>query len=90
LRNAIGGLLMGVGTAVTPGGNDTLILYSIPTLSPHALPTFIAMLLGIGLGLLAMRTLFGIEMRVACRNDLYFVDSSARTATKLSLAARSR
>jgi len=90
LRNAMGGLLMGVGTAVTPGGNDTLVLYGIPTLSPHALPTFIAMLLGIGLGLLVMRTLFGVEMRVACRNDLYFVDSSARTATKLSLEAPSR
>ena len=69
---------------------DTLVLYGIPTLSPHALPTFIAMLLGIGLGLLVMRTLFGVEMRVACRNDLYFVDSSARTATKLSLEAPSR
>lgn len=68
LRNICGGLLMGLGVALTPGGNDTLVLYGIPTLSPHALPAFLAMLIGIGLGLSAMRA-FGAEMRVACRND---------------------
>jgi hypothetical protein len=73
LRNIGGGLLMGLGVALTPGGNDSLVLYGIPTLSPHALPAFLAMLIGIGLGLSAMRAC-GVEMRVACRNDLYFID----------------
>jgi hypothetical protein len=62
---------MGMGVALTPGGNDALVLYGIPSLSPHALPAFLAMVIGIVLGLWSMRAWFGIEMRVACRNDLY-------------------
>jgi uncharacterized membrane protein YedE/YeeE len=75
LRNLAGGLLMGFGVALTPGGNDALVLYAIPTLSPHALPAFLAMLVGIWLGLWGMRALFAIEMRVACRNDRYVTDA---------------
>jgi hypothetical protein len=75
LRNLVGGLLMGFGVALTPGGNDALVLYAIPTLSPHALPAFVAMLVGIWLGLWGMRALFAIEMRVACRNDRYVSDA---------------
>jgi uncharacterized protein len=82
LRNICGGLLMGLGVGLTPGGNDALVLYSIPTLSPHALPAFLAMLLGIAFGLLAMRALFGIKTQVACRNDLYLIDPPPLTATK--------
>jgi hypothetical protein len=37
--------------ALTPGGNDALVLYGIPSLSPHALPAFLTMTLGIALGL---------------------------------------
>ena len=62
---------MGLGTALAPGGNDVLVLYSIPVLSPHALPAFAAMAVGVVAGLVFMRLIFGIEMRVACRNDLY-------------------
>jgi hypothetical protein len=61
--------------ALTPGGNDALVLYGIPSLSPHALPAFLTMTLGIALGLWVMRACFGIEMRVACRNDRYIFDS---------------
>jgi len=36
-RNFVGGLLMGLGAALIPGGNDALVLYGIPSLSPHAM-----------------------------------------------------
>ena len=71
LRHIGGGALMGMGTALAPGGNDVLVLYAIPVLSPHALPAFAAMALGVVVGLFAMRQLFGVEMRVSCRNDTY-------------------
>jgi uncharacterized protein len=74
LRHLCGGLLMGVGVGLTPGGNDALVLYGIPSLSPHALPAFLAMVAGVALGLWSMRAWFGIEMRVACRYDRYVVD----------------
>jgi hypothetical protein len=74
------GLLMGLGVALTPGGNDALVLYGIPSLSPHALPAFLAMVLGTALGLSAMRAWFGIELRVACRNDLYITDAPSQAA----------
>jgi hypothetical protein len=72
LMNLAGGALMGLGVALAPGGNDSLVLYAIPTLSPHALPTYAALALGIAAGLLAIRRLLGIEMRAECRGDLYF------------------
>ena len=57
---------------LAPGGNDSLVLYAIPTLSPHALPTYAALALGIATGLLTIRRLLGIETHAECRNDLYF------------------
>jgi uncharacterized protein len=71
LRNFFGGVLMGTGVALAPGGNDTLVLYSVPTLSPHALPAFTAMAVGIAAGLLLVRAILGFEMRVSCRGDVY-------------------
>jgi uncharacterized membrane protein YedE/YeeE len=76
VRHLAGGMLMGLGTALAPGGNDALVLYGIPSLSPHALPAFAAMVVGIALGLFAMRALFGIEMRVVCRRDVYVTDAA--------------
>ena len=70
LRTLCGGTLMGLGAALTPGGNDALILYGIPSLSPHALPTYAAMAVGIAVALIAMRRLFGVEMRVKCSGDV--------------------
>jgi hypothetical protein len=78
LRHLAGGLLMGLGTALAPGGNDALVLYGIPSLSPHALPAFAAMAVGIALGLVLMRAVFGLEMRVICRNDLYVTDAAPK------------
>ncbi len=79
LRHLGGGLLMGMGVVLTPGGNDALVLYGIPSLSPHALPAYLVMVAGVALGLWAMRAWFGIEMRVACRNDVYIVAPPAKT-----------
>jgi uncharacterized protein len=72
LMNLAGGALMGLGVALAPGGNDSLVLYAIPTLSPHALPTYAALALGIATGLLTIRRLLRIETHAECRNDLYF------------------
>jgi uncharacterized membrane protein YedE/YeeE len=72
LMNLFGGALMGLGVALTHGGNDSLVLYAIPTLSPHALPAYAALVVGVAVGLLTIRLLLGIEMRAECRNDLYF------------------
>jgi hypothetical protein len=47
LRNVCGWPADGSGLALTPGGNDALVLYGIPSLSPHALLAFFAMALGI-------------------------------------------
>jgi len=74
LRNLSGGVLMGVGVALTPGGNDALVLYGVPSLSPHAFPAFVAMAVGVAAALLAIRWWFGIETRVTCRNDLFVSD----------------
>jgi hypothetical protein len=75
LRSFFGGAIMGVGVALTPGGNDSLVLYGVPTLSPHALPAYLAMAVGIVLALGLLRLLFGVETRVECRNDLYLGDT---------------
>jgi uncharacterized membrane protein YedE/YeeE len=81
-RNIFGGILMGLGCALLPGGNDALILYGIPGLSPHALPAYAALLLGIFVALFTIRAIFGIEMRVACRKDMYIADVSADLASR--------
>lgn len=55
LRHAVGGALMGVGAALVPGGNDTLLLGSLPTMTGAAAGTYLSMLLGIALVLWMMR-----------------------------------
>ena len=66
----IGGMLMGFGAATIPGGNDVLILQGIPSLSPHAIPAFLAMLGGIAVSLLSMRALGMTIPRVDCSGDI--------------------
>jgi len=68
--NLVGGALMGAGVILVPGGNDALILYSIPTFSRHALPAYVAMLAGIGVVIVAMRVFTGIQMRIDCHSDV--------------------
>jgi uncharacterized membrane protein YedE/YeeE len=74
IRNFFGGILMGLGVALIPGGNDALVLYGVPSLSPHALPAFLAMGIGVAAALILMRRVLGIETRASCRNDLFISD----------------
>jgi uncharacterized membrane protein YedE/YeeE len=74
LRNIFGGALMGLGAALTPGGNDVLVLYSLPSVSPHALPSYAALALGVVVAILLMRLIFGIEMRAEVKNDVFITD----------------
>ena len=69
-RHLIGGTLMGAGAVLIPGGNDTLMLKSLPGFSPHAIPTFVALLFGIGVTLLFMRLLTDKTLKVVCTNDI--------------------
>jgi len=52
LQYFLGGLLMGLGALLIPGGNDVLLLSAIPGGSPHAIPAYLCMLIGIGISLL--------------------------------------
>ena len=65
-----GGVLMGLGAAMIPGGNDVLILHGIPSLSPHAVPAFLAMLVGIAVSLMGMRALGRDIPRIDCGGDI--------------------
>lgn len=73
LRNLAGGTLMGGGAVLIPGGNDVLVLYGIPRLSPNALPAYIAMLAGIAIVLVGMRLLVNVEMKVECNGDVCLI-----------------
>jgi uncharacterized membrane protein YedE/YeeE len=58
LRYLAGGLLMGLGASLVPGGNDVLLLNSIPGLSSHAVPAYLSMLAGIAIALLIQHRYF--------------------------------
>ena len=66
----LGGFLMGMGAAFGLGGNDVLLLHGIPSLSPHAVPTFAAMVLGIATALLIANRLGLSVPRVDCSGDI--------------------
>jgi len=51
-----GGVLMGLGAALLPGGNDTLLLTALPSLSASAFASYAALLAGIAAALLLVRT----------------------------------
>ena len=70
VQNLVGGLLMGLGAAMVPGGNDVLVLHSIPGLSPHALPAYVAMIAGIAGVMGIMRVVQGEYMKVDCSGDI--------------------
>jgi hypothetical protein len=52
LRCGVGGLVMGFGAALVPGGNDVLLLWAIPGLTPYGTLAYLIMLAVIGLGFL--------------------------------------
>ena len=70
LRHGMAGAIMGLGMGLVPGGNDGLILFGLPALSPHALPAWLAMLAGIAASLLAMRALGRPLVKIACEADV--------------------
>lgn len=70
----LAGGLMGLGAALAPGGNDVLILHSIPSLSPHALPALAAIIVGIAVPMVAMRYATGTITRVDCGGDVCRTD----------------
>jgi uncharacterized membrane protein YedE/YeeE len=76
--NFIGGALMGFGTALAPGGNDALVMYGVPTLSPYALPTYVALAAGVAAGLLLLRVVAGFRASVEFKNDVFIADSWTR------------
>ena len=55
---------------MVPGGNDVLILHAIPTLSPHALPAYLAMLVGIAITLVVMRLIGASLDTIDCSGDI--------------------
>jgi uncharacterized protein len=54
-RRFIGGILFSIGALLVPGGNDTLLLWTIPGLASYGFMAFGAMLLTITAGVLAER-----------------------------------
>lgn len=70
LRRLGAGSLMGMGAAMIPGGNDGLILFAIPALSPHALPAWLGIVAGIWLALATMRRLGARVPMILCKSDI--------------------
>lgn len=68
-RRLAGGFLMGIGGALVPGGNDTLILAAIPALSLWAMANYLALLAGIAVVMLAMLAVSGHLPQVECTTD---------------------
>tara|TARA_R110002051_G_scaffold259449_5_gene319127 strand:+ start:210348 stop:211325 length:978 start_codon:yes stop_codon:yes gene_type:complete len=78
LRHVAGGLLMGAGTVLIPGGNDGLILFAIPSLSPHAIPAYASIFVGV-LGTLSLMRAFGGRIpTVQCSGDICRTRQQAR------------
>lgn len=70
LRHFGAGLVMGTGAALMPGGNDGLILFGLPALSPHALPTWGAIVAGIAVAFFVMR-IAGVRLpKISCEGDI--------------------
>jgi len=55
-----GGLLMGLGSTLIPGGNDTLLLRLIPALAPHSLWSYLMLVIGVAVGLMLKRTVLNL------------------------------
>jgi hypothetical protein len=52
-----------------------------------ALPTYAAMVVGIAAALIAMRRLFGVEMRFKCSGDVCYAEPTATAANEHRHAA---
>ena len=63
VRRFAGGTIMGLGAALVPGGNDTLLLWAIPGLTIYGVLAYGSMLVAIGAGL-ALGARFGGATRL--------------------------
>ncbi len=70
VKRFVAGTIMGFGAAAIPGGNDTLLLTGIPTLSGWALGSYLALLLGVAFVLVTVKLLTGETVVVECAGDL--------------------
>jgi len=70
LRHGVSGVIMGAGAALIPGGNDGLILFGIPALSPQALLAWPGICLGIAVSLIILRAFGRPLMAIHCQNDI--------------------
>ena len=70
LRRLGAGSLMGAGAAMIPGGNDGLVLFGVPALSPHALPVLLGIVGGVWLVLATMRSLGARVPTILCESDI--------------------
>ncbi len=70
MRHVLGGVLMGFGMVLMPGGNEGLILFAIPSGSPHAVPAYLGLFGGILATLAMMRALGRPIPPVICRGDV--------------------
>lgn len=59
----LGGTLMGIGAALLPGGNDSLLLTALPALLPSAFGAYASLLAGIASALVLMRGLGKYQTR---------------------------
>ncbi len=65
-----GGLLMGIGGSMIPGGNDVIWLNALPSLSLHGVPAILSILTGIAAALLTLR-LMGQDIQLMdCQEDI--------------------
>lgn len=69
VRHLMGGVLMGAGAALIPGGNDTLLLNTLPTLAIQAVIAYLALLTGIASVLWLMHRAHLPMPAVACGPD---------------------
>jgi hypothetical protein len=70
---------MGIGGALIPGGNDTLLLRLIPALAPNSLYTYLMLILGVASGWLLQRRLQRGRCEVPGCADLPVAPSPADT-----------
>lgn len=84
------GLAMGFGAAMMPGGNDTLILYGVGFLSPHALPAFASILAGVALTFVVAKRFGGAPPTVHCSDDFCTVSTPDPASSTASFRLPSR
>lgn len=75
---------MGSGAAMVPGGNDTLLLGGLPTLTGAALAGYLSMLVGIALVLIMLRAAHAPMPAVACSPASCGEADAAATARPVS------